>query len=334
MDVVPTEGGSLFNEYCRLLSSAGVAMSTIPRLDAAAALQPNDVLLVVDMQLDFLPGGSFAVPEGDVIVPVVADAMRRFASAGASIFCTRDYHPINHCSFEAYGGSFPPHCVQGTRGSLLCPEVAETVMQLVQREKERDKQSQPGTGDGACVQVVFKGFSPDIDSFGALPYTEEGAAGRCLTSTPPPKPEPKHANSKGRCKGVEWTGASLLFSSNFEQDPNAPPDVMAILKPLALATASMTSSCARDARTEEVATTARRPKLVVCGVALDFCVLDSAMNATLVPDFKNRFDICIAVNASRPSHAAGVGAFGSGFLSDPAWVARKLRDFSIGFVLI
>lgn len=81
--------------------------------------QPHagDALLIVDVQNDFLPGGSLAVPGGDEVVPVLNRYVRAFAAL--PVFATRDWHPECHCSFTAQGGIWPPHCVAGTRGAAF-----------------------------------------------------------------------------------------------------------------------------------------------------------------------------------------------------------------------
>lgn len=82
---------------------------------------PGDALLVVDVQNDFLPGGALGVPDGDAVVPVMNRYLARFAAAGLPIFATRDWHPADHCSFQAQGGPWPPHCVQETPGAEFAP---------------------------------------------------------------------------------------------------------------------------------------------------------------------------------------------------------------------
>ena len=77
--------------------------------------QPGDALLIVDVQNDFLPGGSLAVPRGDEVVPVLNCYLQIFAAL--PVYATRDWHPERHCSFRAQGGIWPPHCVAGTRGA-------------------------------------------------------------------------------------------------------------------------------------------------------------------------------------------------------------------------
>lgn len=78
---------------------------------------PGDALIVVDVQNDFLPGGSLAVPEGDAVVPVLNYYLATFAGKGMPIYATRDWHPTDHCSFKAQGGPWPPHCVADTPGA-------------------------------------------------------------------------------------------------------------------------------------------------------------------------------------------------------------------------
>lgn len=82
-----------------------------------------DALIVVDVQNDFCPGGSLAVPEGDAVVPVLNEYMSRAADAGVPIFASRDWHPEHTRHFAAEGGPWPPHCVQGTPGAEFHPEL-------------------------------------------------------------------------------------------------------------------------------------------------------------------------------------------------------------------
>ena len=79
--------------------------------------QQGDALILVDIQNDFLPGGSLAVPNGDQVIPVMNDYIRLFREKKLPIFATRDWHPQNHCSFKDGGGLWPSHCVAGTKGA-------------------------------------------------------------------------------------------------------------------------------------------------------------------------------------------------------------------------
>lgn len=84
-------------------------------------LTQGDALVVVDVQNDFLPGGSLAVPRGDEVVPVLNRYLAAFVPRGLPIAATRDWHPPNHCSFQPYGGPWPPHCVAGSEGAAFAP---------------------------------------------------------------------------------------------------------------------------------------------------------------------------------------------------------------------
>ena len=83
----------------------------------------NDVLVIVDVQKDFCPGGALPVPNGDEVVPVLNEYITMFQKAKASILATRDWHPPNHISFKAQGGRWPPHCVQNTKGAKFHPDL-------------------------------------------------------------------------------------------------------------------------------------------------------------------------------------------------------------------
>jgi len=118
----------------------------------------RDVLLVVDVQNDFCPGGKLAVPDGDRVVPVINALARRFAH----VVLTQDWHPAGHHSFAsshpgrkafetiqaAYGPQvlWPDHCVQGTRGAEFRADLDIPHAAL----------------------VIRKGFRPHIDSYSAF----------------------------------------------------------------------------------------------------------------------------------------------------------------------
>lgn len=78
---------------------------------------PTDALIIADIQNDFLPGGALPVIEGDLIIPALNEYARLFKKAHATIVTSRDWHPPNHISFKVQGGTWPSHCVQGTRGA-------------------------------------------------------------------------------------------------------------------------------------------------------------------------------------------------------------------------
>ncbi len=87
------------------------------------SLQAGDALAVIDIQLDFLPGGSLAVSHGDEVIPVLNCYIDLFQAKSLPVFATRDWHPENHCSFVSRGGPWPPHCVQGSPGARFSPDL-------------------------------------------------------------------------------------------------------------------------------------------------------------------------------------------------------------------
>jgi nicotinamidase/pyrazinamidase len=109
-----------------------------------AAPGDRDALIIVDVQRDFLPGGSLAVSGGDRVVPVLNRYSALFHEKGLPIFATRDWHPPNHCSFTARGGPWPPHCVQGASGADFAPGLAlpaETVVISTAADPDREEYS-------------------------------------------------------------------------------------------------------------------------------------------------------------------------------------------------
>lgn len=112
-------------------------------------LSKGDVLLIVDVQHDFLPGGALAVPNGDEVVPVLAQLARYAEQNGVPIVASRDWHPENHCSFTAQGGPWPPHCIADSEGASLDED-----LQLP-----------------ADVHIVDKATRPDADAYSAFEET-------------------------------------------------------------------------------------------------------------------------------------------------------------------
>jgi nicotinamidase/pyrazinamidase len=91
---------------------------------SAIHLEPSDALLIIDMQVDFLPGGALGVDSGHEVVAPINHLIALFREQGLPIVASRDWHPDNHCSFAAQGGPWPPHCVAGTPGAEFTAELA------------------------------------------------------------------------------------------------------------------------------------------------------------------------------------------------------------------
>ena len=86
-------------------------------------MQRKDALVVIDVQNDFCSGGSLAVTDGDKVVPVLNRYIERFKAANLPILATRDWHPEKTSHFKVYGGVWPVHCVQGTKGAEFHPDL-------------------------------------------------------------------------------------------------------------------------------------------------------------------------------------------------------------------
>ena len=110
-------------------------------------------LLVVDLQNDFCPGGSLAVPKGDEIVPRVNRTIELFEHRHLPVLATRDWHPAITKHFKEFGGAWPPHCIQGTKGARYHPDL----------RLPKD------------VTILSKGMDPEQDSYSAFQsFSEQG----------------------------------------------------------------------------------------------------------------------------------------------------------------
>ena len=115
----------------------------------AARLRPGDAILVVDVQVDFCPGGSLPVNGGDQVVPVLNRWLEAARAQAIPVYASRDWHPPGHISFEERGGPWPPHCVQESPGARYHPQL--------------------GLPDGAVE--IRKGVHPDRDQYSAFEQT-------------------------------------------------------------------------------------------------------------------------------------------------------------------
>ncbi|CAK0804080.1 unnamed protein product [Prorocentrum cordatum] len=285
-----------FTEYLRLARDSGWQDLVS---EAALTVGAEDCLVVVDMQNDFIPaddvknprGGAFAVAEGEVIVPMVVRLMEHFAASGALVVATRDYHPRDHCSFISEGGHFPAHCVQGTEGSHFYPDIAACMADL--------------KTVGRRAEVVFKGFHEDIDSFGSFKYPEQSHTWQRLNFNE--RPDRLYG-----CSLCSWTGCVSLKCSNHDNDINAPPDVLAAHARVDLA---------------EMLKAQGTKRVFACGLAMDFCVLDTCLNALqCLPSVS---EVSLLLDAARAAYLPGIGQVGSGFLTDLKEMAGKLRSSKV-----
>lgn len=80
-------------------------------------------LLIVDVQNDFCPGGALAVPYGDRVVSVINRYIKIFQQNKYPILASRDWHPRTTNHFKEFGGPWPIHCVQKTKGARFHPQL-------------------------------------------------------------------------------------------------------------------------------------------------------------------------------------------------------------------
>lgn len=96
-------------------------------------------LIVVDVQNDFCPGGSLAVEHGDEVVEPLNRLIEEFLSRGEPVYKSRDWHTATTKHFAAYGGTWPVHCVQGTRGAEFHPQLSGDTRVRVVSKGEGDE---------------------------------------------------------------------------------------------------------------------------------------------------------------------------------------------------
>jgi len=90
---------------------------------SAIVLGQGDALLIVDLQVDFLPGGKLGVPHGDQVIAPINRLIDLYRARALPVYASRDWHPELHCSFAGQGGPWPPHCVAGTEGAGFSSEL-------------------------------------------------------------------------------------------------------------------------------------------------------------------------------------------------------------------
>jgi nicotinamidase/pyrazinamidase len=105
---------------------------------------PKRALIVVDVQNDFCPGGTLAVPHGDQVIAPLNRAIDEFLTHGEPVYKSRDWHPPTTKHFADYGGVWPVHCVQNTKGAEFHPAL---------RDDPRITVISKGLGDTDCYSA-------------------------------------------------------------------------------------------------------------------------------------------------------------------------------------
>jgi len=86
---------------------------------------PKQALIVVDVQNDFCPGGTLAVPHADEVIEPLNRQIDQFLEHGAPVYKSRDWHLPTAKHFATYGGTWPVHCVQNTKGAEFHPALRD-----------------------------------------------------------------------------------------------------------------------------------------------------------------------------------------------------------------
>lgn len=115
----------------------------------------RQALIIVDVQNDFCPGGALGVAEGNKIVSVLNKYISECKLKKIPIFATRDWHPAKTRHFKKFGGIWPPHCIQYTKGARFHPH-----LKLPKN-----------------VILISKGMDPDKDGYSAFEAKNEEGIG-------------------------------------------------------------------------------------------------------------------------------------------------------------
>jgi nicotinamidase/pyrazinamidase len=190
----------------------------------------SDVLLVIDVQNDFCPGGALAVPHGDEVVPII----NRLAARFVNVVLTQDWHPPDHLSFAsahpgrrpfeittaAYGPQvlWPDHCVQGTPGagfhpSLTIPHAALVLRKGIRRTidsysafYENDRKTPTGLvgylRERNLTHIFLAGLAFDF----CVRYSAEDAASGGFAVTV----------IEDACRGIDMEGSVAATHRSFE----------------------------------------------------------------------------------------------------------------------
>jgi nicotinamidase-related amidase len=293
----PPEPDIEYSKYSSLLSHA----------EPPITLADTDMFVIIDMQNDFMlrenpndpDAGRFGVSGGREIIPEI---VRCVAIHRGPIALTRDYHPCYHVSFNSNtehrhshcddkpprpsdmpDGVFPPHCVFGTEGAKVAEKIHEAC-----RKKEN-------------VKVFFKGFCPRIDSFGAAQYDAKYATERKLSGG-------LQICTHSATSSILGTGSYTFpgFTFDISHEPSE-----SRMRRLGVAAAHKNCEEGMTKYVNEL----RQPdpcvsledhirgsnvnRVVLCGLALDFCVIDTAI--TLKRALGEGVPVYIATDLSRPA---------------------------------
>lgn len=116
----------------------------------------GDALLLVDVQVDFCPGGALPIAGGDLVVPVLNAWIEAAQKAAVPVYASRDFHPAEHPSFSLNGGPWPVHCLQDSAGAAFHPDLRLPEDTVVVTKGTRFDQDQNSSFDQTGLAVLLR----------------------------------------------------------------------------------------------------------------------------------------------------------------------------------
>ncbi len=113
-------------------------------------------LLIVDVQNDFCPGGALGVERGDEVIAPLNRLAREFLEHNEVVVKTRDWHPEVTKHFATYGGTWPVHCVQGTRGAEFHSDLVDDPRVIVISKGLGDEDSYSAFDSTGLAELLRK----------------------------------------------------------------------------------------------------------------------------------------------------------------------------------
>jgi nicotinamidase-related amidase len=281
----------------------------------------NDTLIIIDMQRDFIPNthengsiSTFGVANSDIIIPEISKLTTRFLSRdNGYVIASRDYHPANHVSFLENKGPFPSHCVQGTPGSEIVPMISRALL-TSGKNKPKEKHKH--------VEIVFKGFDTNTDSFSAVKYADNNSSNKIQQKN---RGVCKHAHFCSIHSGsfnIPVSGHKVIDQTKLfgpgghmsgTGNINAPPDIVF----------TRSKKQMEESRLENMKFIKKSKHIFIVGVALDFCVIDTAINLTQKIGKK----VYIILDMCRPAFIHG-----DGYLTPPLQLVQMLKKYNIKII--
>lgn len=288
----------------------------------------DDYLIVIDMQNDFVKYGTFAVKDGEHTIASISRLIED-KSKFKNIIATRDWHPENHVSFKA----FPKHCVQNTEGADFVSPVKNALYTAIKYR-------------GKNIYVGYKGFDENIDSFGAFKYNNKTPHYRLTNNKEIRGKQPPQRLPCEHCNSMAFTGAFYIekhnrTNRNIQTHTNSKINDYVNLRTISNVSTNVLKTQAKPISNiinnqfnNKIRNQKNKTRFFICGLAADYCVLDTAVN--LRRHLKNQYPydvekrdapIYIIIDLTR---YAFVQAFG-GYLHNNESLQNIYKKYNIYF---